>query len=821
MDNQNPQYPQQEEEESIINIDFKKLFTDVVRLWWLFLISIIIALVALHFYQKYTIPIYGSTISVIVDEQGTQSSKTQSMIDGFMLDPAMRNIDNQIAVLKSKSSISNVIEKMGIFITYYHEGNIVTTESYKFKGAHVVMDSTHVQMLNTPIYFTEIDENTFRLTVKAEDVFLYNYDKREYESKLDKVDCDVKCHYGEPIITPWGAFTLVRDKDYGPGMFFKFNDPSDIVNSYVRSLAITRDEASSSSVVSLSISGPNIAKNNDFLNTLVETFISDNLAQKNLIAENTIKFIETQLGSLSDSLTSIGTQLSSFKVNNGLQQSVSSKGERIFREMQDYEKEIQQTLINISYYDYLTDYFASDTVLNGVIAPALFDTKSSAIAQQLSQIMTLNSEKQTSQDTYSKADNPTNKAIMAKLNIARNTLLQSVQSNKEMLNENIKELRGKVKNCENELSQLPETERKLLGIDRKYTLNNDVYTFLMRKRSESQIQKASNTSDHRIIDPASATGQISPNMKKNQTMALALAIILPLGFIVIRQLLDNKIRTQDDIKKITSYPIVGEITSNHKDTPLVVIEHPKSILSEKFRRMRTRLDFMVAGKQVPVIAVTSSMPGEGKTFCAANIASVFAISGKKTVLLGMDLRKPGLTKIFNTEGKSGISNFIIGDSTLEEITVHYTDTLDVLPTGDIPPNPAELIASEKCNELIETLKGIYDVIVIDTPPMGLVSDAYTIARWIDTLVFIIRQDYTLKDAFKYTISSFTEEGIKNVALVVNDVNNKDSRYGYGYGYGHYGKYGKYGYGRYGKKYGYGYGYGYGEKDSSHGYYTED
>jgi len=812
MEKQYPQYNQEIEEESFINIDFKKLWSDVVRLWWLFVISIIIALVAVRIYHRYKIPVYSSTISVILDDQSQNNSyspKGQSMIEGFMVDPGMRNIDNQIAVLNSYTLVSKVVERMGIYISYYHQGRMVTNEQYGFGAFKVVMDSTHVQPLNVPIYITDIDENTFSIKINAENATLYNYKLRDYSGKYESINMDVKCRYGDPIVTPWGAFSIYRQKGFGDGEFFRFNDPDAVISGFRSALSINRDEKSNSSVVDLYVSGPNISKNNDFLNALVGTFIGENLAQKNLIAENTIRFIEDQLGSIADTLNEIGTKLSAFKVAHGLQQTLPSKGEAKFKEIQGYEQEIKQQQLLGAYYDYLSSYFANDSVLNGVIAPAIYRTnESAAIAEQLNQIMTYNAEKQAYQDTFGQSSNPVAKTVDAKLQIARNTLLQSLVSHKQRVVDEISELNAKIKEVEGELSTLPETERKLLGVERKYTLNNDVYTYLLRKRSESQIQKASNTPDHRILDAASLVGQISPNSKKNQTMALALAIIIPLGFIVLSQLLDDKLRTEEDIKKITQLPIVGEITSNHKDTPLVVVNYPKSILSETFRRMRSRLGFMVGGKEVPIIAVTSSMPGEGKTFCAANIASVFAISGKKTVLLGFDLRKPGLSKLFNTNDREGLSSYIIGDCSLEDIIINIEDNFDLLPSGVIPPNPAELIASEKCTVLIEELKKKYDIIIIDTPPMGLVSDAYTISRWSDTLLFIARQDYTQKDAFKYTVNSLAEEGIKNVGLVINDVNNKKSKYGYGYG--HYGKYSYYG-----KK------NGYVSDPQTKGYYTED
>lgn len=817
MDNINEQ-----QEESFFNIDFKKLFSDVLHLWWLFVIAIVVALIVVHIYHKYTAPVYRSELTLIIDQDATSQSNVssqQNMIDGFMLTPGMRNIDNQIAILGSRTMISRIVEGMGIYTTYFHKGHVVDTEMYPSSPFVVDMDSTHVQPLNVNVYLTFIDSLSFKLIIKSDNVVLYDYSTRSAVKAIENIAFEQKYNFGEPIITDWCAFTINLQKyaestDY----FFRFELPDNLVNAYRSSLQIIRDEQTNSSVVTLAANGLRPQKTIDFLNHLAYTFINDNLSQKNLIAENTIKFIEEQLVSLSDTLDVIGTRLSSFRATHGLQQSASAKSNALFTELQEYERQIQDQKLYLSYYDYLDSYFSSDTILDGVIAPAMFDTKSAIIAEQLNNIIKLNNEKQAYQDTYGKPINPASKEILAKLQIARSTLLKSVASHKKMVHDNICELEKKEASYKSELMALPETERIYLGIDRKFTLNNDVYNFLLRKRSESQIQKASNTPDHKILDAATTVGQVSPNYKKNRMMALAAAIMLPLILILLRQMLDNKLRTPDDVSKITKdkLPIIGEIPNNTRTTPFVVLKHPKSLSAEAFRRMRSRIEFMIPNNQTKVITVSSSMPGEGKTFCSVNVASVFAINGKKTVLLGFDLRKPSLTELIqDTNREIGLTNYIVGDVQLDDILHNVDVNFDVICAGTIPPNPAELISSQRSTELIEILKQRYDIIIIDTPPMGLVSDAYLISRWSNLVLFISRLDYTLKDALTYTSSTFEGEGVANVGLVINDTNNKKSRYGYGY----YGHYGKYGYGRYGR-YGYGYGkYGYGDKKS--GYYTED
>lgn len=817
MENKNPnQIP--EEEDSLFRIDYKKLISDVIKLWWLFVITLLIAFVGIKFYHRYAVPVYSSTISVIVDELGAaQASSQNSMIDGFMLSPAMRNIDNQVAVLGSWTVVRRAVEKMGIYVSYYQHGRISTHELYgRNNPLCVVMDSTQYQPINVPFSILVIDSAHYRLKVETEGMTLYNYATGSTSGIGKEIIWENEFAFGEPVVTPWCAFTLHRIGQLNqPEYSFRFHNPMELVARMKNSMSIIRDEKSSSSVVSIVKNGTCVAKDLDFLNTIAKMFIDDNLNQKNLMAENTIRFIDEQLRFLGDTLMDIGTQLSSFRTMHGLQQSVSAKGSSLFSEMQEYEKNIQKARIELAYYEYLKRYFSSDSVLAGVIAPAIYETQSPVIETQINEIVKLNSEKQAYQDTYGMPVNPATKEILAKLHISRNTLLRSIESQKAMVQGTINDNTAKYETLRREMNSLPETERIYLGIDRKFSLNNDVYNFLLRKRSESQIQKASSTSDHKILDPAMSLGCISPNVKRNQTMAFALAIILPLGFILLRQILDGKIRTEDDIQHITSLPIVGQIQNNYKDSPMVVLEYPKSMLSEMFRRMRTRLDFMTvsATDGTPVIGVSSTMSGDGKTFCSVNIASVYAISGKRTVCVGFDMRRPGMSSLLKLEGHLGLSNYLAGGCQLNDIIVNFADNLDVIPAGDIPPNPAELIQSPTCTSLMETLKRTYDVIVLDTPPMGLVSDAYVLAKYMTTLVFIVRQDYTLREPFGNTVSSFEAEGFRNVALVFNDMNSKNSRYGYGYGYGRYGKYGKYGKG-YGGKYGYGY------SDHAHGYYSD-
>lgn len=783
-DSKNKLVPNIQNKESGLNIDPKKLINDLLRFWWLFLITIPFCYGVVEVVHRYSIPVYGASMTVIVDERGENDSKA-SMMEGFGLTPGMRNVDNQIAVLSSWDMLRNTVDQLDFYVSYFVEGRLKKTELYGNLDFRVVFDSTHVQLLNVPMYVRPVDENSFLLTIECEQGALFDYAQKRMAGSVGAIKYSQVHRYNELVIMPWMAVSIQRKAAIGgKELFFTFNHPESVVAQYKSALRVNKTNENSS-IIGLYITGTNNEKNIAFLNKLGIVLIETNLKQKNKIADNTITFIESQLVNISDSLRLVGTELSDFRTSNKIQ-SVSSKGDYLFSELQRIENEINRMKVQVNYYRYLVDYFSSDSIPDGLIAPAMLDTQSGVLAQQIGQLIEINSEKMTLGDTYGQPNHPMLAELNSKYQIAKNVLIQSINNHLALVKDDMRILEGKKMATENELYALPETERKMLGIERKFELNNEVYTFLLRKRSESQIQKASNTSDHKVLESARYAGQVSPNTQGNRKKALMLGVLLPLVFIVLRQLLNRRIQGVEDINKLTSLPVLGQIVHSKKAEPDVVIKHPKSVIAETFRRVRTRLEFLTGEITCPIISVTSSMPGEGKTFCALNIASVYAISGKKTILLGFDLRRPGLNKILDLHQQCGISNYLIGQCTLNDIVKNSLhENLFVVQSGDIPPNPSELISSEKTKLFLAELRKQYDIIIIDTPPMGIVSDPYLLARQSDVLIFLARDNYSIRDVFHQSMQAITDEGLEHVGILLNDQHVQQGRYAYRYGNYHY------------------------------------
>jgi tyrosine-protein kinase Etk/Wzc len=772
-------------------LDYKKIIADAIRFWWLFLITVSLALITVYIMHRYyRQPVYRATLTLLMEQRGSENPQS-SMMEGFGLSTGMRSIDNQIAIMRSWQIMRQTISEVDFHISYIKTGRVKNTELYGNLPFTVHFDSLSPQLLNTSIFITYLNSDEFRLNIDTESGATYNYSKNTPGQSTGRISFSETFRFNEWITTPWIKIRIENhdlSRHEERAHFFQFNNPDMLASQFQSSFTAGRSN-DQTSIVRLSLTGHNTAKNIRFLNKLADVFIRSNLDNKNEIATNTIRFIEDQLIIISDSLTTKGNELSNFRTSHQIQ-SVSAQANMLFTRLEKLAEEKSKMLLTRRYYNYLTTYFSSDTVFAGPLAPAIYPISNGNVTSHINDLMEMNMERQVLDFSH----NPYYKELENKMEVARITLLKVIESQVAVIDDEVRRIDQQREETTNELYRLPEMERQLFGIERQFNLNNEVYTFLLRKRSEAQIQKASTTPDHSILETARSAGQISPTIGNDRQKALIAGFLIPIFFLLIRQLLNNRINGSEDVERITRLPIIGHVIHSEKPYSNVVANYPKSVITETFRRIRSRLEYLTGDKEHPIIAVSSSMPGEGKTFCALNLATVFAISGKKTLLVGFDMRKPGLNKLLNLNGKAGLSSYLIGKSELSEvIQASEIENLFILPSGGIPPNPSELIGSEKTHTLFEELKKQYDIILLDTPPMGVVADGYLLARHADTIVFLTRQGFTIRDAFAHTIKQMNDEGIKNVGILINDIEikkgilnyNYNYGYGYGYGYGYY------------------------------------
>jgi capsular exopolysaccharide family len=529
-------------------------------------------------------------------------------------------------------------------------------------------------------------------------------------------------------------------------------------------------------IVKISLEGTNKTMDIEFLNKLTEIFLNNSLDKKNLEAIRTIQFIDDQLIGITDSLVITENKLQQFRSRNKVM-NISAQGQVIIDQAMSLENQKARLGIEANYYDYLVEYLAKDNAGQVPIAPATMGITDPGLTKLVADLAELQGQ------FYSKSlgeKNPLQSQLAQKVRNVKESLKEILNGVRRSNNMAMSEIKDQIRTVNAQASALPVTERQLLGIERKYKLNDQLYTFLLEKRAGAQIQKASNMPDNEIVDPSEANDiPVKPKKEIIYLIAIIIGIGFPILWILIIDIFNIRVREDDDIKKITNIPIIGHIPRSLMKKNLVVLDEPDSRVAEAFRSLRSRMQFFTKEAKAPVILITSTMPEEGKTFTAINLASVYSLIGKKTILVGFDLRKPKIYSDFGLDNDHGVSSWLIGEDKIEDIIKATPfENLNIISAGSIPPNPSELIASKKTEELVTLLKKKYEYIIIDSAPIGTVSDTFHIATLADTCILIVRQNITLKDQLENTVKELKFSDIKSLSIVVNDLRPDDKRYGY-------------------------------------------
>ncbi len=759
-------------------IDIKKLIFKVINNWYWFALAVFISIVLAFFINRYTEPVYTVESSILIrDKSNTNASGIDNMMRELRVFDRIRrkNVEDEKGILESYFLTRKTLEQLNFEISYFSIGRIREPELYKISPFRVTTDSISLNPYNYPIHVEILDSDYYLLTVD------------------DKYNIKQKMKFGEPFVSEYFNFTVLknfRDSDLEAARayehYFVFNDLNQLSNQYRNKLKIsTTDEKSS--ILKLKTSGRVIEKEVDFLNTLGKTYIQMELDEKNQVNEKTILFIDEQLGIISDSLTSAENNLQQFKEKNRTI-NLSIEGKILFDKLETLQKQLSSHTINQKYYEYLSKYIREKDTKD-VISPTILGISDPSLNKLVIELNELSAQKHNLQ-MGSPNGNPaleiTNKKIENLKSLIKENLNTIIKANSLSIND----VTSQITSVDREIRKLPTTERQLINIQRKFTLNDEIYNFLLKKRAETGIARASNTAENKILDKARGENatQISPNSKLNYLIAIIVAILIPLLVIIILDFFDNKIHERKDIESRTTIPIISEIGHNNKHSDLVVAKYPRASISESFRKLRTNLRFSLANikSDTPVIAVTSTISGEGKSFTSINTASVIAALDKKTVIIGLDLRKPSLHKFFNVENDTGISEYLSNQTDLNSI-IRETEVpnLSIILAGTIPPNPAELIESPKMEEIINELKTKFDYIVLDTPPVALVTDALLLSSFVDLHLYVIRQNYSNLSVLEF-LNTIKDNHNTNLNIVLNDINLKgyySYKYNYNYKYG--------------------------------------
>ncbi len=462
---------------------------------------------------------------------------------------------------------------------------------------------------------------------------------------------------------------------------------------------------------------------------------------------------------------------------------LSFQGQQIFEKLSDLETEKANLQQQRRYYAYLKNYLDNTTDVSDLLSPSSMNVVDPILTNLITQLITFHSERVRLVKNITNTQNLYLADINLKIENILKTIRENVNNTVNTLSVSLNEINYRISSLSSQISQMPKTELQLKGIERKFKLNDAIYTFLLQKRSEAQIARASSMPDYEIIDPAriSVTGLVSPKKNLNYIIALFLGLFLPTAVIMLRDFLNNKITDPEEIEFATKFPIIGKVFHSFRRTSMVVNDYPNSSVTESFRGIRTNFEFFSDGGRKQVLLVTSATSGEGKTFCSINLATVFALNGHRTVLLEFDLRRPKIHTEFGSSNMIGINSYLIDKAVIEDIIMPtHIENLDLISAGPAAPNPAELISSERTGEFIDRLKEMYDYIIIDSAPAGIIAETFILMKHTDINIFVVRMNKTVKDAFLNTSKAFENNRFSNVSVLINDINIKRESYKYGY-----------------------------------------
>lgn len=772
------------------NFDFKGFLMKIGGYWKLFLISLIIAFTIAYQVNIRKEKIYAMQTLISIKEQSNPffTSNTSLVFNWGGISDQVTNIST---ILQSRSHNEIVVDKLQYYIDYLEQGKYNLIDVYGSTPFYVNIDKSKPQLAGSLIKIKFISESEYEISIPFESnsVSLFTYLTNTYSKiAVEPVEFLKKYKVGTQVTLPFLNWKLeIKDNPgfyKGKEYFVKFNDFDGTVSHY-RSINV--DVEKGGSILTISLSGTNKGRMVEYLNSTVKMLIKMQLDSKNQFATNTISFIDSTLVAMESQLKETGNELKSFRKDKNIYE-IEQGGEKFSDKISSFDIQKDEVTRKIAYYNSLKAYLNNSVDYSKLPAPSVAGIEDPNIVVNVSKLISLSTQR--SEMSYAVKSERIFRDFDNQMVAVKNVLLENIASAKSSLQYDLAMLNGKIGQIESTIKQLPEEQQELLKIKRKYDLSDNIYSTFLQKRNEADIVKASNLSDIHFIDPAKdiGGGLIGPKTSVNYVLALFLGFLVPLIIVFILFFVNNSIQNVEDISNQTQIPIIGVVGVNKEKSPLAVFDKPKSPLSEAFRAIRTSLQFLYKKQQLDgakTLMITSSISGEGKTFCSINIATVFALSEKRTVIVGLDLRKPKLAEEFNLINDYGVVNYLIKQKNLSEITnktkIPY---LDVILSGPVPPNPSELIISEGMTDFINELKNNYDYIILDTPPVGLVADALELISFSDVTLYIVRQNYTKKEMIMLLNNRVKRGEIDNVSIVMNGFENK-AKYGSAYGYGTY------------------------------------
>ena len=788
---------QSEEQINIQEILFRYLIH-----WPWFVVSVIVCVALAWGYLRLTTPVYNISATVLIKDEkkgggANMSSELEKMgLNGFV--SSSSNIENEIEVLSSRTLAREVVSSLGLFVTYMDKDEFPQRELYRTSPVLVSLTPQEADKLPQTMVVDMSLEPSGAMDVQI------RVGEKEYQKQFEKLPAVFPTDEGTvAFFTNNDTLSSVRPESVTKERHITayINRPFSVAKGYAGSLSIT-PTSKATSVVTVSLMNSNTRRGKDYIDKLLEMYNINANNDKNEVAQKTAEFIDERIGIISKELGSTERDLENFKRSAGITD-LTSEAQIALTGNAEYEKKRVENQTQINLVMDLQRYLQGTEY---EILPANVGLQDAGVAGAIDRYNEMVAER----NRLLRTSTESNPAIV-NLNASIRAMCGNIQTTLDATLKGLEitraDLAREASRYSRRISDAPTQERQFVSIARQQEIKSGLYLMLLQKREENAIVLAAIANNAKIIDEAQADGApISPKRMTIYLAALVFGIGIPVGAIYLIGLTKFKIEGRADVEKLTSLPVIGDIPlADEKTGAIAVFENQNNLMSETFRNVRTNLQFMLEnGKNV--ILVTSTISGEGKSFISANLAISLSLLGKKVVIVGLDIRKPGLNKVFNIPKKEhGITQFLTNPATNLMGLVQPSDTnknLYILPGGTVPPNPTELLARDGLEKAVETLKKNFDYVILDTAPVGMVTDTLLIGRVADLSVYVCRADYTRKAEFTLINELAENSKLPNLCIAINGLDLQKKKYGYYYGYGKYGKY--YGYG---KRYGYGYGYG--------------
>ncbi len=758
-------------------IDLREIILKYLHKWYWFVLSVVCCIILAVFYIMRQNPEYSvsATLMLRSDNNSLGGGTQLGMLASLGVVGGDKLAEEELYIINSMSTMRQVIQTLGIQTEYYKKQGMTYKEQYPKPDLSI----------NYPPQFTDTLRyaSTISLQKRAKDykVKVKYAEKRKTKRATYYID-DIS----KPFATFIGdiSFTEHVKMEIGDKMRIRTYPMLPLISKYQRGLS-ARQVKKNSNVIQISTVSATPRKAMDMITKMIDIYNMDAVIDKNIITSNTGLFIEERLKLITEELTNVELDVEKYKKENQLTD-LSAEAKLFLETASDYQKQLAEVETQLNLIEYIKNYVEDDKNRYNLI-PAnlgvedaslvrLIQTYNEALLERMKLLRTTNIQ------------NPVITQLEAQLLIMRDNIITSVNSLKDGLTIAKNDILGKDQQFAKRINTVPTQERQYIEIKRQQQIKETLYLFLYQKREENALALASTVQPAKVIDQADMKPEpVAPQKKVILLFAVLMGCCIPVGVTFVYEFFHNTVDDYKEYSKRVKAPVIGQICESKSDDRILVREGNVSPIAELFRLLRTNLNFMLAGKQHPVILITSTMSQEGKSFVAINLASSLALMKKKCVLIGLDIRRPMLSGYLQLSHKGHLTSYLADPSyDLQDIVLpsRIHDCLDVIPAGPVPPNPGELIMSERLDELIATLREKYDYILIDSAPVGMVSDTFLLNRFADATIYISRAGFTPKSATDFINDIHSEGRLNNMACVLNGTPEKTKTGGYGYGYGY-------------------------------------